>query len=527
AIAIENTRLYQQIQQSEQRYRDLFANANDLIFMLDADLHITSMNKVGPQLTGYSLEELVKRPLALLCAPAVWAVTSVALQEAMSGRSMPPFEMEVLRKDGEPITLEVSAQPMSGDGVGNGLHCIARDLTERRRLEQQLVQSEKLSAIGQLVAGVAHELNNPLTSISGYAQLLLRDQELGTTLVQDVKHIHTQAERAAKIVQNLLLFAREHKPERVEVNINDVLRSTLALQAYQLRVDNISVVTNYAADLPRTVADPHQLQQVFLNLITNAHHAMRENGPSTLTITTRVGTPRRDQSDLDGTTHADIVEVAISDTGIGIPERDINRIFDPFFTTKPVGQGTGLGLSICFGIVREHGGIIWADSTVGAGTTVFVELPLRSLISLPNTLPNDGEPDVHDANASYQVLVVDDEEPVGALLARLLKDLGHQPILVSSGAAALDVVSRESFDLILSDIKMPGMSGFDLRNAIHQRDPELAQRIVFTTGDTISPATQARLAESGNLYLAKPFAIERLEAMIQHALRRRTVELGE
>jgi two-component system NtrC family sensor kinase len=528
AIAIENARLYRQVKQNEERYRKLFDNAYDLIFTLDEDLAITSINKMGQQLTGYHLHELVGRSLETLCTVESWGDARTALQDLLQGQHIPPFELELLQRDDEPMYLEVSAQLLHDGTNSKELHCIARNLTERRRLEAQLIQSEKLSAIGQLVAGVAHELNNPLTSISGYAQLLLRDSTLSEEIVQDVQHIHTQAERAARIVQNLLIFAREHKPERVVVDLKEVLRSTLALRAYQLRVDNIAVSTHFDPHLPATVADPFQLQQVFLNLINNAHHAMiARNAPGTLTITSRASVSQpKGEGDADDQAEPDILSVEISDTGVGIPERDLKRIFDPFFTTKPVGQGTGLGLSICFGIIQEHGGRIWAESTVGIGTSVYVELPLHVQLPLASPLEPHANPNADEIQASYRVLVVDDEEPVGMLLARLLRDLGHTSEVVTSGEAALQALEQEQFDLILSDVKMPGISGFDLYNRLQERDPDLVQRLVFITGDTLSPETQAQLAQIGNPYLAKPFAIEQLEVVLRSLVRRRSVHLG-
>jgi two-component system NtrC family sensor kinase len=348
---------------------------------------------------------------------------------------------------------------------------------------------------------------------------MLRDQDLPASAHEDLKHINTQAERAARIVQNLLLFAREHKPQRLLIDLNENVRSTLSLRAYQLRVDNIRVVTELAPDLPGTVADPFQLQQVFLNLINNAHQAMIERDhQGTLTIRTAVTSPA-------GAPEGEpVLRVSVSDTGVGVPARDLHRIFDPFFTTKPVGQGTGLGLSICFGIVQEHGGRIWAESEVGAGTTVHVELPL-----LQEALRVADDAEEEDAGAeperqpASRVLVVDDEEPVGMLLARLLRDLGHEPTVVTSGVEALARLSRESFDLVLSDIKMPGMSGFELHQALRQREPELAARLIFVTGDTLSAATQARIAQTGNPYIAKPFQIERLEALVRAQLAGRPV----
>lgn len=515
AIAIENANLYEQAKLSEKRYRDLFDNAYDLIFLLDRELRITTINKVGEQVTGYGTEELIGKPLWSLCAPDGWKVAEPNLRALLDGRNVPPFELELIRRDQEPIYLEVSAQIMPNGPQVSSLHCIARDLTERRRLEEQLVQSEKLSAIGQLVAGVAHELNNPLTSVSGYAQLLLRDKSLGADSHQDVEQIHTQAERAARIVRNLLIFAREHKPERTSVAVNEVLRNTLALQAYQLRVDNISIALDLDPDLPITTADPHQLQQVFLNLITNARHAMvSKGGRGSLTLRTRVApAPPASDDAVNGASSGAMIEIEVADTGVGIPERDLARIFNPFFTTKPVGQGTGLGLSICFGIVREHEGQIWAESQIGVGTRIFITLPIRTplgYIEEPADPKSAAEPG--DALA---VLVVDDEEPVLRLLSRLLRDLGHRSVTVTSGEQALEAIAHKSFDAILTDVKMPGMSGFDLAGALEEARHPLADRIIFITGDTLSSTTRDRLERSKGRYLPKPFSIDQLTEALQ------------
>ncbi|MCS6881989.1 MAG: response regulator [Oscillochloridaceae bacterium] len=513
AIAIENARLYEQVKLSEQRYRDLFANAYDLIFMLNEALIITTINKVGEQLTGYSLPELLGRPLRALCTPESWDRAEPLLRELLAGRSVAPFELELLRRDGEPVYLEVSAQ-VTRNGVGSrGVHCIARNLTERRRLEQQLLQSEKLSAIGQLVAGVAHELNNPLTSVSGYAQLLLRDQRLPPEPRQDLEQIYQQAERAAKIVQNLLIFAREHKPERTVGSVNDAIRRALALQQYQLRVENIGVRLELDPALPPTTADFHQLQQVFLNLISNARYAMvQKGGRGTLTLRTSLEQPPTSEPHI---------RIEVIDTGVGIPERDLQKIFNPFFTTKPVGQGTGLGLSICFGIVKEHEGQIWAESQVGVGTCVVVRLPVRSGPSEQTSALPPAE--AEQPTASLQVLVVDDEEPVGELLARMLRTLGHRPTVVCSGEAAMEIIEREVFDVVLCDVKMPGLNGFDLLRAIRVQNPDLAERLIFVSGDTLSPATRTTLEQSGNLFLAKPFSLEQVRQILTLLLKRRSI----
>ncbi|KAB8140915.1 response regulator [Chloroflexia bacterium SDU3-3] len=519
AIAIENTRLYEEVKSSEARYRDLFTNAYDLIFTLDRQLNIQSINRVGTALIGYSAEELEGQPLRSLCPPAFWSEALQQFSSLITGSPIQPFELQLTHKNGEQLTVEVSARLLrEGQRIG-GIHCIARDLTERRRLEEQLLQAEKLSAIGQLVAGVAHELNNPLTSISGYTQLLLREKGITGNTREDLQHIHIQAERAARIVQNLLVFAREHKPERKNIVINDVIRDTLALRSYQLRVDNIHVQLDMAPNLPQTVADPYQMQQVALNLINNAHQAMVERGGENR-LTLRTALSQRDASDMPG--GRPMVQFSVSDTGIGIPPSSLTRIFDPFYTTKPVGQGTGLGLAICFGIVQEHGGRIWAESEQGFGTTVFVEIPIRAPQAADSTTAEQQALPAEELQQVARILVVDDEEPVSSLLARLLRDLGHTPVVVNSGIEALRRLGQEPFDLVLTDVKMPGMTGFDLYQEIARRNPDLAARVVFVTGDMLSAATQAQIAQSGNPFIAKPFKIEQLEALVRSLLTRQS-----
>jgi two-component system NtrC family sensor kinase len=220
-----------------------------------------------------------------------------------------------------------------------------------------------------------------------------------------------------------------------------------------------------------------------------------------------------------------MVVLAVKDTGVGIAPRDLGKIFDPFFTTKPVGQGTGLGLSICYGIIQEHAGRIWAESELGAGTTMLVALPLlRDSQGDPQANSPAAGAGAADTQPGSRILVVDDEEPVANLLARLLRQLGHTPIVANSADEALARLAQEPVDLILTDVKMPGMSGFELHQIIKQRSPDLASRVVFVTGDMLSAATQARIAQSGNPYIAKPFAIERIEALVRGLLAQRPIE---
>ncbi|MHB1295121.1 MAG: ATP-binding protein [Anaerolineae bacterium] len=382
---------------------------------------------------------------------------------------------------------------------------LQQSLRDLKATQEQLIQSEKLSAIGQLIAGVAHELNNPLTAVMGYAQLLQTSESLDESIVRDLGKIYAQAQRAARIVQNLLTFARQHRAVREFVDINEVLDRTLELRAYQLRVENIEVVTELSEEILGTLVDPNQLQQVFLNLINNAQDAMSEcRGSGRLVVSTeRMG---------------DKILVRFKDDGPGLAPKVQRHLFEPFFTTKEVGRGTGLGLSICFGIVSQHAGRIWAESELGKGATFVVELP--AALEQPNQgAMADEWPNTPDE--SKLVLVVDDEEEVAALLRRILTDDGHRVIVAYDGEMALRQLDEahaagNEIDLIICDIKMPGISGTALYERLISEYPQVAERIVFTTGDTMSPVTHGFLEKVSLPHVSKPFAINELRrAMMQ------------
>lgn len=531
AIAIENANLYQQVKRSEERYKDLFTNAYDLIFTLDQRLHITSINKVGQELTGYEIDELVDQPLQSLCRAESWQQAQPLLMDLLAGDTISLFELELVRRDRERVYLEVSARPITDGAVHLGIHCIARDVTERRSLELQLIQSEKLSALGRLAAGVAHDVKKPVATINLYAQSLLRETSLSELARSDIQVIRSQSEWASNIAQSLLDFARQRKPERTTVNLNDLLKSIVGLCTFQLKSDNVKVVYQLDPDLPTTIVDPQQIGQVFMNLINNADQAMTATSSSrTLTLQTSLARVQRELMDGERTSVNDdnntassneieVLRVCVSDTGSGIPADVLTKIFDPFFTTKSEGQGTGLGLSISFGFVREHDGRIWAESTPGVGTTMIVDLPLVSELDLaiPSLFPETDQSSAETTKA-YRILVVDDDETTRTLIARLMTSLGYKAEIVASGEEALKALERESADLILTDVQMPGMSGFELYQAVQQRAPELADRMVFVTGDALNSATQSRITQLGNAYIAKPFENNHLQALVRGLL---------
>jgi two-component system NtrC family sensor kinase len=384
---------------------------------------------------------------------------------------------------------------------------LQQSLEHLKTTQAQLVQSEKLSALGQLIAGVAHELNNPLTAIMGYTQLLQMSDRFDEEAQHDLQRVHAQAERAAEIVENLLTFARQHRAERQYASVNEIIERTLELRSYQLHVENVEVVTALEEALPRTMVDANQMQQVFLNLINNAQDAMIEHDEGgTLTIRSR--------------TVGDAIRVSVTDTGPGLSPEAEQHLFEPFFTTKEVGKGTGLGLSICFGIVDAHDGRIWTENAPGQGATFVVELPIvepeeeREAKTEKGTAPPTGK----------RILVVEDDEQVATVLQRLLAEDDHDTLWAHDGVGALDALSRarkgnEPFELMISDVKMPRMSGIRLYERVSQENDELAKHTLFVTGDTMSSGTREFLRNVGLPYLTKPFKIEELRQAVARALR--------
>jgi PAS domain S-box-containing protein len=349
---------------SEERYRDLFENANDIIYTRDLEGHFTSINKAVERLTGFSAEEIATVNVRDVVLPEYTGVIDWTNDKTLAGEEIPPHEVEVQTKDGRRMAFEISNRLILQDGVAIGIQGIARDITERKQFQLKLAQSEKLSALGQLVSGVAHELNNPLASVIGHAQLLLRSAA-DAELVARLDVINKEAERARRIVQNLLSFARQHNPCRTEVDVNELLASALELRVFEMGAHEVEVQTDFG-EIPKILADGHQLRQVFLNIIINAEQAIAELGRGGAI---RVATTMRETGG-DGR-----VVITIADNGPGISPDQITRVFDPFFTTKPVGTGTGLGLSISYGIIKEHKGIISVESQPGSGAVFTIEVP--------------------------------------------------------------------------------------------------------------------------------------------------------
>jgi signal transduction histidine kinase/CheY-like chemotaxis protein len=374
-------------------------------------------------------------------------------------------------------------------------HLLRELRRERGRLQKtqdQLVHSDRLSALGQMLSGVAHELNNPLSGVIGFSELALKNN-LDPRIERDLQRIGREAQRCQHIVQNLLNFARRTKPERKAVDLNELVENVLDLRAFQLRLDNIHVETELAPNLPRTLGVYHQIQQVLLNIINNAHQAMLEvRGERLLKITTEV--------DNSG------ILIRISDTGPGIAPPALQKVFEPFFTTKAAGKGTGLGLSLSQGLVKDHGGEIRVESLVGKGTTFTVEIPILEVRDEPKAEKRSAAPEIPDVPRN--ILVVDDEEVIVELLNEVLSTVGHRVETARNGKQALDKILSNGYDVIISDLKMPGLDGSGLYDTVCREKPEMAHRFVFSTGDATNPATQDFFRKTGCPCLTKPFDLQ-------------------
>jgi signal transduction histidine kinase len=380
-------------------------------------------------------------------------------------------------------------------------------LRELQDTQAQLLQAGKLSAVGQLVSGVAHELNNPLSVVIGYGQLLL-SRGVPDDARRPIEAIVAQGARMAKIIQSLLLFSRQRKPERRPVEMKDVVRQILSLRDTQLAVSGILVETDFAADVPRAEGDVHQLQQVALNLILNAEQAILGSGVGGR----RTGDRIRLTTSARQTGDTTWVITQVADNGPGIAPSVLPRVFEPFFTTKKVGEGTGLGLSVSYGIVEQHGGRLAVESE--PGRTVFtLELPSAMSGGLAEDPVAEGPRGLEPARAvgrGRRALVVDDEPAIVELVTTVLDDQGWHVDVASGGRAALDRLRGADYDLVLSDVRMPEGDGADFYRAAVAQQKELAKRFLFMTGDTANEDAWRVLEATRAPVLSKPFTPQAL-----------------
>ena len=379
-------------------------------------------------------------------------------------------------------------------------------MEQLERQHEALFQSEKLAAMGSLLASVAHELNNPLSVVTMQADLL-SDEMSDQAGTERVRLISQSAERCVSIVQNFLAFARQTPPQRTDVALNAVVEEAMKLLTYTLQVDDVDIQLHLDGHLPPLWADPHQLHQVVVNLVTNAHQALRETAPPRqLTLVTRAN-PSRTRVFLE-----------VTDTGPGVPLELQERIFEPFFTTRAPGVGTGLGLPFCQGIIEGHAGLIRLESQPGSGARFVIELPVEARPARA-ILPQPQEPATPTvASSGKSILIVDDEAGIMSALAYLLSRDGYVVNTASNGRLALEKIEQRAYDLILCDLRMPELDGPGLYRELEQRAPDLLKRMIFLTGDTLSSETSIFLKSADMPYLSKPFRAADVRRVVQQKL---------
>ncbi len=409
-------------------------------------------------------------------------------------------ERRVLERYARPV-LDQYKQP-------RGWLEIYRDISGQREIESRLFHSERLAALGQMLSGIAHELTNPLTSILGYAQLV---QRRAKECARETQHILEEAERARRIARNLLLFARGSTSERMSVSLNEIVERTVAMRAYELRLENIGVELDLDRRQPETLADAAQMQQALLNLMLNAEQAIRqirENGH--VWIRTRQLSASR-------------VTLEVADDGPGVAPEVVPHIFDPFFTTKPAGMGTGLGLSILYGILQQHGGEISVGTRPGGGAVFTMELPSSTPGAIAEKLyviagagaPMRAEP---AATRHARILVVEDEPTVLQLIADVLREEGYRVDTVVDSRQGLELARAHHYDLLICDLRMPHLDGRGFYGELAREENPLQHRLLFVTGDTLAPKTVDFLRSCGLPYLAKPFLVDELKEVVARRL---------
>jgi PAS domain S-box-containing protein len=490
ARALENIDLYAAVEASAARYRGLYENANDLVGTMTIKGQILSLNRAALSFFGYTAGDLAHLTLAdLLPDDSVESVAQVLDQIQQSAMSSDIHELHVIRQDGTAAILEMRSRQVFEGETPSSIHFIARDITERRQLEDQVRQGEKLAALGQLVAGAAHELNNPLAVVLGMSQLLLRNP-LAVELIEDIRDIEVAAQRAKHIVNQMLTFARAQQDVRGPVDMALLIDRVLLNLRRSIQINDIRVEARVQPELPPIWGDAYQIEQVLDNLLHNAIQALTDSSSALRLII------------IEATANDTHIRLTVSDNGPGIPAQTLPRIFDPFFTTKEVGHGIGLGLSLVYGIINKHDGSIKAESIPGQGATFLIELPIGDTHVQQAVAP------VKTSPKHSSILVVEDEADVRMILERALTQHGYDVDAVDSAEAALRQTAAKRYDLVISDLRMPGMNGNELFDRVHIVQPQL--RWVFITGDTMSASSETFLKQSGVPFLAKPFTLEEL-----------------
>jgi PAS domain S-box-containing protein len=515
SIAVENFRLRERLEASEERYRTLFEQAPDALLVTLPDGTIIDANDAATRLFGAEREWLFGR--------SAWELAEVDPGAAAPMASASDVRHGTgTRRDGTRFPQEVELTSIDTDGAARSLLRI-RDLTEQDRLQAELIQAQKMEATGQLVSGVAHELNNPLAAILGFSQLIRQDPALPVDLRHNADLLVEEASRTRRIVQNLLDFARQRPPERYPTSIRALVDSVMTLQSYTIGKGQVELELDIPDDLPAVELDRGQMQQVLINLTHNAVYAMKHGGGGRLRIS----------AGREGGDDAPRIRITVMDDGPGVAPENVGRLFDAFFTTKPPSDGTGLGLPVSYGIVRSHGGDLrYLPSAFGRGAAFTFDLPVHgtrdaasdappaqpeAIASQPNlATPVAAEPTV--VTDRPVVLVVDDESSIRVFLTQSLRRLGYDAVATEHGHEAVAAAADQAVAAVLCDHQMAGMTGIEVYEAVVAVRPDLRATFVMMSGDTQNPELAAFTTRRQVGVLAKPFDLDALARAVADAV---------
>jgi len=509
------------LRESEERYRDLVENAHDIIYSHDLAGNYTSVNKAGQVITGYTREEALKLNLADTVAPEWRDKAKDMMRRKLAGERVTAYEMELIAKDGRRVAVEVNTKLVYEKGKPFAVQGIARDVTERKQLEDQLRQSQKMEAIGQLAGGVAHDFNNLLTAIIGYSGLALQRMEDESPLKPYIEEIKKAGDRAANLTRQLLAFGRKQILQPLPLNLNDVI-TDLNKMLRRLIGEDIRLAARLDLDLKKIKADPGQIEQVLMNLVVNARDAMPRGGNLTIE-TANIQIDEEYAGRHIGVHSGGYVMLAVSDNGTGMDHETEAKIFEPFFTTKDKGKGTGLGLSTVYGIIKQSGGNIWVYSELGHGTTFKIYLPQVDdpVTTVPAKIEDDSIP-----GGSETVLLVEDEDVVRGLAQRILEEAGYRVIAANGGEEAVTWCANnaETIHLLLTDVVMPDTSGKELAERLTSLRPQT--KVLFMSGYTDEAIVHHGVLDSNVEFLQKPFTPTALSRKVRQVLDSNGVKLS-
>jgi PAS domain S-box-containing protein len=494
------------ILEAKQEWESTFDSIPDLICILDADHNVIRLNR--------AMADAIGQPPAALVGKKCYQL----LHDTDGPLATCPLEASDCAAAANEITrcgsvYEITISPLINNSRTSGRYVhVARNVTavkvaeaEQKRLKEKAEMSSRLAAVGEMAAGIAHEINNPLTGVLGFSELLLQE-DLPPDTKEQLKIIADGSKRVAEIVRRMLTFARQTTPIKKHVDIHELIDTTIDLRSYVLRTSGIEVVKNYHADISGISVDPSQIQQVFLNLLINAEYAIKQsNSPGVITINT----------ETDDT----FLRVVLSDNGPGIPVEVMNKLFQPFFTTKDPGQGTGLGLSLSRAIIVEHGGRLDVESPPGQGARFTIELPLTRSEDVIIPTASIAVPAV-SVSRTVDILVIDDEECVRGVIRGILSQPNRLLDAAASAVEALRLMKKKHYDVIIMDLRMPGTSGITLFDDILALQPGARFRTIVVTGDVLDSRVKAFITDNGLDSLVKPFEPAELAQAVEKVLRR-------